>query len=168
MRKLEGRWIFLSVLAVVVGTLVALAIWAFAIRDGDDSAGPVGAAAPLTQAERDSLRRLHLLATTPGIAFPAEDLEAACAEVTALVETKPFGPFDTSAYPGGSAAIALSPLPGTAHWAAASDVERLADAGWLLRQVVLRTLTRGDGSELASAVARCESRLRPALEAATA
>jgi hypothetical protein len=168
MRRLEGRWIFLSVLAVVAGTLVALAIYVFAVRDGNDATRTGGPGGVLTQAERDSLERFHLLASTTGVAFPSEDLRAACAEVTALIETKPFGPFDTSAYRGGSTVNSLSAVPGTAHWAAASDLERLRGAGWLLRQTVLRTLTSGDAGKLTSAVEECHSRLLPAIRAATA
>jgi hypothetical protein len=168
MRRFEGRWIFQSVLAVVAGTLVALVIYVFAIRDGNDATQTGGPGGILTQAERDGLERLHLLASTTGVAFPSEDLETACAEVTALLETKPFGPFDTSTYPGGTAATPLSAIPGTAHWAAASDLERLRGAGWLLRQTVLRTLTSGDAGKLTSAVEDCHSHLLPAIQAATA
>jgi hypothetical protein len=167
MRRLEGRWIFLSVSVVVAGALGALAIWAFAIRDGGDEIRTAGPASQLTEAERRSLTHLHLLASASRIAFGADELESTCSEVAALVNAKPFGPFDTSGYPDGTRAQPLSPLPGTAHWAAASDLERLRGRGWLLRQLVLRTLVRGDAAELASAVEGCHAGLLPVLEAAT-
>jgi hypothetical protein len=168
MSKLEGRWIFLSVLAVVAGALVALAIYVFAIRDGSEAAPAGGPGGLLTQAERDSLGRLHVLTVRAGVAFSPDALAKACDEVTALVERKPFGPFDTSSYPGGSAASSLSAVPGTAHWAAASDLERLRSSGWLLRQAVLRTLTTGDADKLTAAVEACDELLLPAIRAATA
>jgi hypothetical protein len=167
MRRPEGRWIFLSVSVLVAGALGALAIWAFAIRDGADPIRTTGPASQLTEAERESLTRLHLLVTGSRAAFEAGDLSSTCVEVSALVNTKPFGPFDTSSYPGGTDALPLSPLPGTAHWAAASDLERLRSGGWLLRQTVLRTLLRGDAGSLTAAVVDCHTRLLPVLQAAT-
>ena len=63
--------------------------------------------------------------------------------MTAIVQTTPFSPYDTSVYAGSGAANRWSPLPDTAHWAAASDLETLTGTGRFLRQLTLRSLTRG-------------------------
>ena len=67
----RGKWIFLSVLTLVAGGLGAFAIWAFAIRS-DDAAPGEGPAAPLTQQERESLERFHVLATERGRRRPGD------------------------------------------------------------------------------------------------
>jgi hypothetical protein len=163
------KWIFLSVLTLVAGGLGVFAIWAFAIRS--DDAGPgEGPAAPLTQQERESLERFHLLARNEGIDVPAREIEETCREVTAIVQTTPFSPYETSVYAGSGAANRWSPLPDTAHWAAASDLEALTGTGRFLRQLTLRSLTQGsdDADGFASAERGCYEALFPALTAATA
>jgi hypothetical protein len=164
----RGKWLFLSVLTLVIGGLGVFAIWAFAIR-GEASGPEEGPAAPLTQSERESLERLHLLATTEDIDFRGADVERTCSEVSAIVETTPFSPYDTSGYAGYGVPGPWSPLPNTAHWAAASDLEALTWAGRVLRQTSLRSIIqpRDDVDEYGSAVQGCYERLFPALEAAT-
>ncbi len=163
-----GKWLFLSVLTLVAGGLGAFAIWAFAIR-GDETGSGEGPAAPLSQSERESLDRFHLLATAEDVEFPGDEVERTCAEVTAVVETTPFSPFDTSAYSGYGSPGRWSPLPNTAHWAAASDLEALTWTGRVLRQTGLRSIVepRDAVDGYASAVSGCYDRLLPALEAAT-
>jgi hypothetical protein len=165
----RGKWIFLSVLALVAGGLGALAIWAFGIR-GEDGGPSEGPAAPLSQSERESLERFHRLATTEDVEFPAADIDLTCEEVTAIVETTPFSPYDTSAYAGFGEAHRWSPLPNTAHWAAASDLEALTWVGRVLRQTSLRSIVepRDGADDYSSAVAGCYEALFPALRAATA
>ena len=171
MSRSHGRdkWIFLSVLTLVAGGLGAFAIWAFAIRGSDSGTGE-GPAAPLAQQERESLERFHLLATTEDVDVPATDVEETCREVTAIVQTTPFSPYDTSLYTRSGAPNRWSPLPDTAHWAAASDLETLTAAERFLRQLTLRSITQGRGGadDFASAVRGCYDALFPALEAATA
>lgn len=166
-RRAEGRWIFLSVLVLVVGGLAGLAIYVFGTDDGGPAVGP---GAPLTQPERQSLERFHELATDPGAGFAPRDVDETCREVTAVVRTKPFSPYDTSRYENPSSPHRLSPVPATAHWAAASDLETLGHPGRLVRQAALRSLTSGSGDAeaLLDAVERCHRRLLRALEAATA
>ena len=165
----RGKWLFLSVVALVAGGLGAFAIWAFAIRDGDESAG-AGPAAPLTQAERETLAGFHELATAPDASVTAEGIGETCDDVTGIVRTKPFGAYDTNAYPDGADPLPSAPLPGPAHWAAAADLEALGYPPRLLRQLVLRTAfgSEDDAEDFAGAVRDCHGELRPALEAATA
>lgn len=164
----RGKWLFLSVVALVAGGLGAFAIWAFAIRDGDESAGG-GPAAPLTQAERETLAGFHELATTPDASITAAGIGTTCDDVTSIVRTKPFGAYDTNAYPDGSDPLPSAPLPGTAHWAAAADLEALGYPPRLLRQLVLRTAfgSADDAEDFTGAVRDCHVELRSALAAAT-
>ncbi len=165
----RGKWLFLSVVALVAGGLGAFAIWAFAIRGGDEGTG-AGPAAPLTQAEREGLAGFHELATAPGASTGAGAIRETCDEVAGIVRTKPFGAYDTSTYPGGSDPLPSAPLPGTAHWAASADLEALGYPPRLLRQLVLRAAfgSEDDAEDFAGAVHHCHGELRPALEAATA
>lgn len=165
----RGKWLFLSVVALVAGGLGALAIWAFGIRDGDGSAS-AGPAAPLTQAERETLAGFHELATEPGASTGAGAIREACDEVGNIIRAKPFGAYDTSAYPDSSDPLPSAPLPGTAHWAATADLATLGYPPRLLRQLVLRAAlgSEDDAEDFAGAVRDCHGELRPALEAATA
>jgi hypothetical protein len=164
----RGKWLFLSVLTLVAGGLGAFAIWAFAIR-GDEGGPEEGAAAPLSQSEVESLGRFHLLAWTDDVAFAGTEIERTCAEVTAIVESTPFSPYDTSAYPGFGAEGRWSPLPNTAHWAAAADLEALAWTGRVLRPTGLRSIleSKDEVDGYGSALRDCYDSLLPALEAAT-
>jgi hypothetical protein len=164
----RGKWFFLSVVVIVLGALGGFAIWAFAIRE-DDGGPASGPAAPLTQPEQDALARFHELATISDLGFDSGDLASACDEVTAVVRAKPFGPYDTSAYADSTESHRWSPIPGTAHWAAAVDLEQLGDAPRLLRQDALRSLTQpnGEGGKFMQTVRDCHLELLTALESAT-
>jgi hypothetical protein len=166
--ELRGKWLFLSVLTLVLGGLGAFAIWAFAIR-GNEARPDEGPAAPLSQSEQESLERFHVLATTDDLEYPGAELEQTCDEVAAVVETTPFSPFDTSDYPGFGVPGRWSPLPNTAHWAAASDLEALTWTGRVLRQTSLRSIldSKDAVDGYTSAVSHCYDRLFPALAAAT-
>ncbi len=116
------------------------------------------------------LARFHELATAPDASTGAGAIGETCAGVAEIVRTKPFGIYDTSGYPGDHGATATAPLPGTAHWAAAADLEALGYPPRLYRQLVLRTALGGedDADSYAGAVRNCRDELYPALEAATA